>query len=614
MRDRRTLLGTVGLAVLLAVGFLLAPPLGTDLSAQVARADFFTRHGFVPLDLGWYAGISPYGYSLLTPPLMSWLGGDLLGPRLVGALALLVSAAALALLLVRTGARRPLLGGLLGAACVAGNLVSGRITYAVGVAFGLLALLALTAPTRPAVRRVAAGVAALLAGAASPVAGLFVGLAGVALACKEGPPVIAFGRGRAPCSHLVDGAVLALAAAVPVAGLGLVFGSGGWMNISLSDTVTAAVAGTVVALLVPNRVVRVGAVLATLGVLAAFALRTPVGLNATRLAAMFAVPLLVGYGVMPTRILGWLPGVRGGSAGPAGGAEPAGGTGASRPDRSPGDSGSGWADRWPGDSGSRRASRRAAVALAGVVALVAVVEPPVLVGDLRAAGDRTASRSYFQPLLAELTRRPPGRVEVVATANYWEAAYVPAGAPLARGWLRQVDQAHNRLFLDGSVDGASYERWLRDNGVAYVALSDAKPSWVGRREAELIRAGLPYLTPVWQHPDWTLYAVSGAPSIVDAVTTSYGGGDPPDAVDAPGAAPAAGGRVDLVRATSAELVVDVPAAGEILVRLRWSRWLRVTGPQACLLPYDDWTLLRVAEPGRYRITGDLTGAGPRCPA
>ncbi|GAB3985201.1 hypothetical protein V1634_09995 [Plantactinospora veratri] len=568
MPDRRrvpkVLSGAVGLAAVLAVAFLLAPPLGTDLSAQVARANFFGRHGSAVLDLGWYAGISPYGYSLFTPPLMHWLGADALGPRLAGALALLGSAAALALLMVRTGARRPLLGATVGAACIAGNLVSGRITYAVGVAFGLLALLALTSTFRPALRLGAAGIAAALAGAASPVAGLFVVLAGVS---KEGPPLIAFGGRRAPAKHLsLDGLVLVAGAGVPVVALGLVFGAGGWMNISLVDTVTAAVPSVLVALLVPRREVRVGAVLATLGVLAAFAIRTPVGLNATRLAAMFALPVLVGYGTLPAGLV-------------------------------------------------RRWSRRTAgAALVAIVALVAVVEPPVSVADLRAAGDPTASRGYFTPLLTELAGRPPGRIEVVPTANYWEAAYVPEAAPLARGWLRQADQAHNRLFLDGSVDAESYGHWLRDNGVRYVALAGAEPSWVGRREAELIRGGLPYLTPVWQHPDWTLYAVTGAPSVVQALgagAVGPGGGDPPDGVE--GAVPGTPGA-ELVRATSVELTVDVPAAGETLVRLRWSRWLRVEGGgDACLAPYADWTVLRVTQPGRYSITGSLTGAGPRCP-
>lgn len=339
------------------------------------------------------------------------------------------------------------------------------------------------------------------------------------------------------------------------------------MNISLSDTVTAGVTSAMVALLVSRRAVRIGAILATLGVLAAFAVRTPVGLNATRLAAMFALPVLVGYGALPA----------------------------------------GLSRRW--------SPRGAGIALAGVLTLVAVVEPPVLVGDLRAAGDPTSARSYFQPLLAELARRPPGRIEVVPTANYWEAAYVPQAAPLARGWLRQADQAYNRLFLDGSVDGDSYGRWLRDNGVGYVALADAKPSWVGRREAELIRGGLPYLTPIWRHRNWTLYAVTGAPSIVESIRSGAtpGGGDLPEEVGGAGPGAERGGP-EIVRATSAELTIEVPAGGEILVRLRWSRWLGVDGAGACLGPYGDWTVLRAPRPGQYRITGSLTAAGPRCSA
>ncbi|PZM90156.1 MAG: hypothetical protein DIU79_14485, partial [Actinobacteria bacterium] len=187
---RRTVAAVAALAAALAVAFLLAPPMGTDLSAQVARAEFVARHGFTPIDFGWYGGVSPYGYSLITPPLMA-----LLGPRPVGALALVVSAVAFALILLRTRADRPVLGGVLGALCLAGNLVSGRITYAVGAAFGLLALAALTAwPTPPRRERPAAPpwasaaavagtlLAAVLAAAASPVAGLFVGLAGVAVA------------------------------------------------------------------------------------------------------------------------------------------------------------------------------------------------------------------------------------------------------------------------------------------------------------------------------------------------------------------------------------------------------------------------------------------------
>ncbi|MEV7227066.1 hypothetical protein AB0M79_08585 [Polymorphospora sp. NPDC051019] len=520
---RRAVGATLVTAAVLTAAFLAAPPLGSDLSAQVARAGFFERHGFAPLDLGWYGGVAPPGYSLVSPPLMAWLGGGTLGPRLVGALAAAGSALVLALILVRTAARRPLLGGVLGAVCLFGNLVSGRVTYAVGIAFGLLAILALTSRRRRA-GPVAAVLAALLAGAASPVAGLFVGLAGVALALTD------------PRRRLA-GAAVAAGAAVPVLGLAALFGSGGWMNISFLDTARAAVASLAVALLVPHRAVRAGALLSAGGVVTAYLVHTPVGLNATRLAVMFTLPLLAGYAVVP---------------------------------------------------GAARLRRPlAAGALGPLLVAVALVQPPVSTADLRAAGDPTASPAYFRPLLDELDRRPPGRVEVVPTGNYWEAAYVPPHAPLARGWLRQADIAHHPLFFDGSVDTDSYGRWLRDNGVAYVALAGAPTSWVGRREAEVVRAGPPYLTPVWRGGDWTLYAVAATPSIVDGAV--------------------------LVDADDRAVEIDVPAAGDALVRVRWSRWLTVDGPAGCLTPSGDgWTLLRAAEPGRYRITGAWR-TGPTCP-
>src|SRR4051794_24342134 len=177
MRDRAVVAAA---SVIAAVAYLLAPPLGTDLAAQTARAGFAARHGAAVWDLGWYGGLSPYGYSLLTPWPMAWLGDGYDGPRRLGALALVASAVLLTLLLRRTGARRPLLAGLLGVLGLAGNLVFGRVTFALGVAFGLAALLALTARP-PWLRWAGAAAGAALAAAASPVAGLFVGLAGAAL-------------------------------------------------------------------------------------------------------------------------------------------------------------------------------------------------------------------------------------------------------------------------------------------------------------------------------------------------------------------------------------------------------------------------------------------------
>ncbi|MFC3743080.1 hypothetical protein ACFOS3_39060, partial [Paractinoplanes deccanensis] len=147
--------------------------MGSDLAAQVARAEFFAAHGYTPMDLRWYAGVNQLGYSLVSQPVMA-----LLGVRVTGVLSLVGAAVLFAVLLRATAAPRPWLGALVGVACIAGNLVSGRVTYGLGVFFGLAALVLVMRRRRSWL----AVVPALLAGATSPVAGLFLGLAGVALA------------------------------------------------------------------------------------------------------------------------------------------------------------------------------------------------------------------------------------------------------------------------------------------------------------------------------------------------------------------------------------------------------------------------------------------------
>jgi hypothetical protein len=463
----------VGLfAVLLAGVYLALPAMGSDLSAQVARADFLAAHGLTPIDLRWYGGTNQFGYSLVSPAVMA-----LVGVRLTGALALVGSAVAFAALLFRTGVPRPLLGGLVGAVCIAGNLVSGRVTYALGVAFALAALLALTA--RPAwLRYGGAAAGAVLAAATSPVAGLFTGLAGVALL---------LGRRR-------DGAVLAAGAAVPLAVTSLLFGEGGWMNISRTDTIHAVVTSLAVALLVGYRPVRAGALLSAAGVLLAALVHTPVGLNATRLVTMVALPVLAACARSPRPAPHWL------------------------------------GRRW---------------AAAGLVAVLTIGywwQPSVVWADLRDTGNPTSDRDYFAPLLAELrARRPAGRIEVPPTRDYWEAAYMD-GFPLARGWMRQVDIARNPLFFK-TGPGASgtgvaltepaYRAWLADNAVTYVAVPDAELSWVGRAEAALVKSAF---TEVWASEHWTLYEVPKPVPLVAAPATLV----TPDAASLTFDAPAAG--------------------------------------------------------------------------
>jgi hypothetical protein len=527
MRGGRVVAVSAASALVLAVLYVTLPATGSDLSAQVARAGFFADHGPALVDLRWYGGVHPWGYSLVSPPLMA-----LLGVRPTGALALLASAAAFAALLVRSRVPRPLAGSLVGVLTIAGNLVSGRVTYALGVAFGLAALLALTRPAGVAGRarwwRVGlAALAALLASATSPVAGLFVGLAGVTLLLTR---------------RYADGLFLAVPAAAPLAVTGLLFGEGGWMNISRTDTLHAVVTSLLVAALVTHRPVRVGALLSAAGVLAAALLHTPVGLNATRLVVMFALPVLAASATLPRRLTDRLP--------------------------------------------RRPAVRRPAGAVALVALLVAVCvwQPPVVTADLASADDPTADPAYFAPLRAELDRRGlTGRVEVPPTRNYWEAAHL-GEVPLARGWLRQADIDRNPLFFT-TVPGASgtgvpltadtYRAWLADNAVQYVAVPDVELSWVGRPEADLVRGGLPYLTEVWSDPQWRLYAVA----------------DPNPLVGAPG---------ELVRQDAATVTFRAPGPGPVPLRVRHDRWLTASGG-ATLAPSGTWTTVTVPRAGTYTV-------------
>ncbi|HEX5907384.1 MAG TPA: hypothetical protein VFY56_10245 [Propionibacteriaceae bacterium] len=117
-----------------------------------------------------------------------------------------------AALLKATGVARPFAGAIVGAVCLTGNLVVTRTTFALGLAIGLGALLALILG-----RLRVASVLSFLAPLASPVAGLFLGVAGGALFLS--------GRRRL-------GVTLAVSALVPTVAVGLAFGNGGYQTSS----------------------------------------------------------------------------------------------------------------------------------------------------------------------------------------------------------------------------------------------------------------------------------------------------------------------------------------------------------------------------------------------
>ena len=173
-------------------------------------------------------------------------------------------------------------------------------------------------------------------------------------------------------------------------------------------------------------------------------------------------------------------------------------------------------------------------------------------------------------------------MQVPPTRNRWEANYVGARFPLARGWLRQAESDDFDLFQDGNLTADSYRAWLDERGVAFVALSlGAEPDYLAEDEIELVRSGLPYLDEVWSNDDWELYEVADpaplAPVPIELGETGFSVG--------------AGG------------------SGEFPVAVRFSPYYRVVAGNACVFERDGWTVVRLESDGPVRVEAELTPAG-----
>ncbi len=256
------------MATLLAAIYLVVNPASADLAAQIYRSNLFAHHGFVLWDDGWYGGHHVFGYSVLFPPL-----GAVLGPRLAGALCAICSAVLFERLAREQWGARAWVGALWFAAATAMNLITGRLTFGLGVTFGLAALLALTH------RRAALG--ALLAVAttlASPVAGLFLGIIALAwlLSTRE---AIAFWLGAAAIAP-----ALALVVAFPEGGTEPFTPSSFWPAILSCAFVFVALPRT-------ERPLRIGVVLYALACVLTFVIPSPIGGNVVRLGTLVAGPL-----------------------------------------------------------------------------------------------------------------------------------------------------------------------------------------------------------------------------------------------------------------------------------------------------------------------------------
>jgi hypothetical protein len=256
-------------AAILSIAYLVVAPSPEDLAAQTFRAHLFSTHGFLIWDDLWYSGHSLPGYSVLYPPL-----GALLGPRVVGVLAAIAAAGAFAALArPRYGDRARVAVWWFGAA-TATNLVSGRITFALGLALGLASMLALERR-----RTVLAVPLALAASLASPVDGLFLAFA-AAIRATLGE------RGR---SIAVAAAALASVLAVAFA-----FPTPGWFPFAFTAFLPVPLTVLAVLALVPaeERWLRRGAVAYGALCLVFALVHSPVGANVARLGSLVAGPLV----------------------------------------------------------------------------------------------------------------------------------------------------------------------------------------------------------------------------------------------------------------------------------------------------------------------------------
>jgi hypothetical protein len=411
---------------------------GVDLPAQLYRVGLFHRDGLTLWDSQWYGGHWTLSYSVIFPPIAG----------LIGVQATEVASAALAawafdrLVLTHFGPTARI-GSFLFAAGTLAQVAIGQLPFLLGES---LALAACVAASR---RRWALCVAlAVAASTASPLAAGFLVLAAVASLVASWP--------RRRLAH----AGLAIAPALPVIVLGVLFPGQGMMPFPAADFAQLMVLFAGLWLLIPRRerALRIGAGLYLLAIGLSFAASSPMGGNISRLGECLGAPLAA--------CVLWTH------------------------------------RRW--------------LLAAAVLPLVGLQWSPAFATFTTNRSDPSTHAAYFSPLLGFLAQHaePAGRVEIVPTRLHWEAAYAAPFVPLARGWERQLDTADNPLFYDDALNAASYRTWLVASGVRYVALPDAPLDYAATKEGRLLDAGVPGLTLAWQNPHWRVFEVGGAPGLV----------------------------------------------------------------------------------------------------
>jgi hypothetical protein len=547
------LVGPAGLALVLSLLALAAGLRGTDVAAQTYRAEVVRLHGFVLWDSGWYGGSFPSGYSALSPTVSAYLG--------VAASSVLAAVLATWCFdgIIRTVTGRRTLGSWYFAVSTLLAVSIGQVPYLTGEAVALASILAIVRG-RPKLGA-ALGVASALF---SPLAAAFLVMVCVVWAV-HGPT-----RRRSMLATAAGATALVVV-------LGALFPGTGpfpfhWAGLVVVELLCLTVLSPVVR---TTPAVRLAAAVYGLASLGSFLVPNPLGGNAVRLAESVGLPLVASLMSNP---LTYRPHLRGGRIRRSGRRVLAG------PAR-----------LWQATS-ARPLLRRPALAFAVFVPFAVWQWAPGTGVVASAATTPADTAAFYQPLIAHLRAADgdrPVRVEIVPTFNHWESAYVGPYVGLARGWERQLDVADNPIFYTaGALDVRSYRSWLDANGVAWVALPQAKLDYAGTGEAALLRhRHIPGLRLVWSTPSWELWHVDGTPGLVTGAAT-------------------------LTTLAPDRVGLSVHRPGDLLLRVRYITYWNLSAGAACVLPAPGgWTEVHVAAAGQVELQASLLDGHPAtCPS
>ncbi|PBC98248.1 hypothetical protein BX281_6308 [Streptomyces sp. Ag82_O1-15] len=443
---------TVVAGLLHVVWFFTFANSGGDLAAQDAWAEFVGRHPDSAYNLAWYGGMHPVSYSVVSPYLMS-----VLGVRTTMMIAGTISAGLLTMILIRSRAiRQPLTPAFAGVFALICNAISGRVTYGLGMVFGLAAAAVVFCwPYRWRYKRWAkalcAAPLAALATAASPVAGLFVGLVAVALFLQK----------RRPGAY-----ALGIAPTVVVAVSAWLFPFSGTQPMSFGSASLPLISAGLVFALVPKewKTVRITAAVYGLAVLLVWLISSQIGSNITRLAMLLeGVVLLAALPFTVPKSRKWYVTV---------------------------------------------------LAFTGFVGWIGFKS----VDDIIHTTPAASWARELAPLVNQLqvVGAEKGRVEVVPARSHREASALAPYVNLARGWNRQADMERNPLFYDDTLNSANYHEWLQRWAVHYVVLPKGEPDGDGgERERQLVQRGMPYLRQIWGDANWQLFSVTDPTPLAD---------------------------------------------------------------------------------------------------